>query len=100
MERSLDEWKSFVTIKITKNQRDIMKIQILGTGCPKCKKLAETATVAADELQLDYELEKVTDINQIMTFGVMMTPALVVDGEVKLAGKVPSAEEMKKLFTK
>ncbi len=72
-----------------------MKIQILGTGCPKCKKLAETAEAAAKELQLDYELEKVTDINQIMSFGVMITPALVVDGTVKVVGKVPTMDELK-----
>ena len=75
-----------------------MKIQILGTGCPKCKLLAETADKAATELGLTYELEKVTDINQIMNFGVMMTPALAVDGKVKLTGKVPSVEELKKLL--
>ncbi len=73
-----------------------MKIQILGTGCPKCKNLAEAAETAAEELGLDYELEKVTDINQIISFGVMMTPALVVDGDVKLVGKVPAVEELKK----
>ncbi len=72
-----------------------MKIQILGTGCPKCKKLAETAEAAAKELQLDYELEKVTDINQIMSFGVMITPALVVDGTVKVVGKVPTMDKLK-----
>ncbi|MCP4745240.1 MAG: thioredoxin family protein [Desulfobacteraceae bacterium] len=72
-----------------------MKIQILGAGCPKCKKLAEAADAAAKELQLDYELEKVTDINQIMAFGVMMTPALAVDGDVKVVGKVPAIEEIK-----
>ncbi|MFA7173096.1 MAG: MTH895/ArsE family thioredoxin-like protein [Kiritimatiellia bacterium] len=75
-----------------------MKIQILGAGCPKCKKLAEAAEAAAKELQLDYELEKVTDINQIMAFGVMMTPALAVDGVVKVVGKVPSVDEIKKLL--
>lgn len=75
-----------------------MKIQILGTGCPKCKLLAETADKAATELGLTYELEKVTDINQIMNYGVMMTPALAVDGKVKLVGKVPSIEELKKLL--
>ncbi len=75
-----------------------MKIQILGTGCPKCKKLAETADAAAKELQLDYELEKVTDINQIMAFGVMMTPDLAVDGDVKVVGKVPSVDEIKQLL--
>lgn len=75
-----------------------MKIQILGTGCPKCKKLAENAEAAAKGLGLAYEIEKVTDINQIMAFGVMMTPALAVDGTVKLVGKVPSADEIKPLL--
>ena len=75
-----------------------MKIQILGTGCPKCKQLAETADAAAKELGLDYELEKVTEINRIMSFGVMMTPALAVDGEVKIVGKVPDNEEMKQIL--
>lgn len=75
-----------------------MKIQILGTGCPKCKKLAETAEAAAKELQLDFELEKVTDINQIMSFGVMVTPALVIDGSVKVVGNVPNHEDMKALL--
>ncbi len=75
-----------------------MKIQVLGTGCPKCKKLGEAADAAAKELQLDYELEKVTDINQIMAAGVMLTPALVVDGVVKVAGKVPTVDEIKSLL--
>lgn len=75
-----------------------MKIQILGTGCPKCKKLAEMTDVAAQELGLDYELVKVTDINDIMQMGVMMTPALAVDGQVKVSGKVPSEEEIKALL--
>ncbi len=74
------------------------KIQILGTGCPKCKKLAENAEAAARELGLEYELVKITSINDIMNFGVMMTPALAVDGEVKVSGKVPSVEEIKKLL--
>ena len=74
------------------------KLQILGTGCAKCKKLAENTEAAAQALALDYELEKVTDINEIMKFGVMMTPALAVDGEVKLVGKAPSVEEIKSLI--
>ena len=74
------------------------KIQILGTGCPKCQKLTEHAEAAAKELGLQYELEKVIDIAQIMAFGVMMTPALAVDGKVKVAGKVPSVDEIKKLL--
>jgi len=75
-----------------------MKIQVLGPGCPKCKKLAENAEAAAKALGVDYELEKVTDIAQILNFGVMMTPALVVDGKVKLMGKVPSADDIKALL--
>ena len=71
------------------------KLQILGTGCPKCKKLAENVEAAAKELGIEYELEKVTDINEIMKFGVMMTPALAVDGEVKVVGKAPDVEAVK-----
>ena len=63
------------------------KIQILGTGCPKCAKLAENAKAAADALGIEYEIEKVTDINEIMKFGVMMTPALAVDGEVRSSAR-------------
>ena len=73
----------------------MIKIQVLGTGCPKCKKLAELADAAAKEMGVDYELVKVTDINEIMGFGVMMTPALAVDGQVKVTGKVPSVDEIK-----
>jgi small redox-active disulfide protein 2 len=72
------------------------KLQILGTGCAKCQKLAENARLAADELGIDYQLVKVTDIKEIATFGVMMTPALAVDGTVKLVGKVPEPGELKK----
>jgi small redox-active disulfide protein 2 len=72
------------------------KIQILGTGCPKCRKLAENAEAAATGLGIEYEIEKVTDINDIISFGVVMTPALVVDGDVKSVGKVPSVEDIKK----
>ena len=74
------------------------KVQILGTGCPKCKKLTENADSAAKELGIEYEIEKVSDINDIINFGVMMTPALAVDGEVKVAGKVVSIEEIKELI--
>jgi small redox-active disulfide protein 2 len=74
------------------------KLQILGTGCPKCMKLAEVAENAAREAGVEYEIEKVTDINDILNFGVMMTPALVVDGEIKIVGKIPSLEEVKKML--
>ena len=70
------------------------KIQVLGPGCPKCRKLAENARAAIEQLGGDFEIEKVTDINEIMKFGVMITPALAVDGEVKAVGKVPSADEI------
>lgn len=75
-----------------------MKIQILGTGCARCLKLAEVARTAAEELHLSYDLIKVTNLQDIMGFGVMITPALAVDGTVKVAGKVPSVEELKKLL--
>ncbi len=71
-----------------------MKIQILGSGCAKCSKLAELAEEAADELNIDYEMEKVTDVNDIVSFGVMLTPALVVDGDVKVSGRLPSKAEI------
>jgi len=74
------------------------KLHILGTGCPKCRKLAENAEAAAKELGIEYELDKVTQIKEIMKFGVMITPALVVDGQVKVAGKVPGTDEIKKLL--
>lgn len=74
------------------------KLQILGTGCPKCKMLAELTETAAIDLGIEYELQKVTDISEIMKFGVMMTPALAVDGRVKAVGKVPSADEIKKML--
>ena len=75
------------------------KIQILGTGCPKCKKLAENAEAAAKELGIEYELEKVTQINDIMNMGVMVTPALAIDGEVKVVGKVASLEDIKSMLS-
>lgn len=74
------------------------KLQILGTGCPKCRKLAELTETAAKQLGIAYELEKVTDINRIVAFNVLMTPALAVDGTVKLVGKVPSVDDIKKLL--
>jgi small redox-active disulfide protein 2 len=75
-----------------------MKIQVLGTGCAKCELLAEQTRKAAAELGLDAEVEKVTDINEILGFGVMMTPALAVDGEVRVVGKVPAVEELKEML--
>lgn len=76
------------------------KIEILGMGCAKCEKLEELARKASDELGIEYEVEKVKDVEKIMEYGVMITPALVVDGNVKVAGKVPSLDEIKKMIGK
>jgi small redox-active disulfide protein 2 len=75
-----------------------MIIKILGSGCSKCKKLEENAKQAISQLTGDYSIEKVTDLNQIMNYGVMITPALVIDEEVKSVGKVLSPEDIKKLI--
>ena len=74
------------------------KLQILGTGCPKCKKLYEAAQQAVSEAGIEAEVLKVEDMNEIVKFGVMMTPALVVDGEVKVVGRVARADEIKALL--
>ena len=71
------------------------KIEILGTGCPKCRQLAANAEQAAMELGIEFELDKVTDINDIMKFGVMMTPGIAVDGDVKATGRVVAPDEIK-----
>lgn len=75
-----------------------MKIKVLGSGCKKCENLAELTETAAKELGINYELEKVKDPNEITAYGVMMTPALVIDEEVKVTGKIPSLDELKKLL--
>lgn len=74
------------------------KIQILGTGCPKCKALTANAEQAANEIGMEYEIEKVQDINEIISFGVMTTPALAVDGKVLASGKVLSSDEIQNLL--
>jgi small redox-active disulfide protein 2 len=74
------------------------KIQILGTGCAKCEKLAASTKEVADNLGLQYEMEKVTDLNQIMGYGVMTTPGLVIDGKVMAAGKIPGAAELENML--
>jgi small redox-active disulfide protein 2 len=74
------------------------KLKILGTGCAKCNALMAATEKAAQEAGVPYEIEKVSDLNKIMSLGVMMTPALVVDGTVKVTGKVPSVEDIKKLL--
>ena len=73
-----------------------MKIEILGMGCPKCKMLYENAKKAVSETGVQAEVLKVEDMDKITNYGVMMTPALVIDGNVKTTGKIPSAEDIKK----
>ena len=75
-----------------------MEIQILGTGCPKCEKLADNARQAVERLGLDAEIVKISDLNEIMSFGVMMTPALALDGEVKAKGKLLGVDQIEALL--
>ncbi|MFA5872147.1 MAG: thioredoxin family protein [Parcubacteria group bacterium] len=75
-----------------------MTIKILGTGCPNCKKLEANTKQALEELKIKAEIEKVTEIQDIISYGVMGTPALVVDGEVKIYGRVSDAKEIKELL--
>jgi len=77
-----------------------MKIEILGTGCPKCKQLTANTETAVKELHLQAEITKVTEIDKITGYGVMMTPALVVDGSVVSSGKLLNINEIKKILTK
>lgn len=77
-----------------------MKIHVLGPGCAKCNQLADAVSKAADELGITYEIEKVADFDKIMSFGVMMTPGLVIGGEVKSVGRVPPFDEVKKMLQK
>jgi small redox-active disulfide protein 2 len=74
-------------------------LHVLGPGCAKCRKLAERTELAAKESGIEYTLEKVTQVSEIAAFGVMMTPALVVDGQVKVVGKVPDVDEIKALLS-
>jgi small redox-active disulfide protein 2 len=77
----------------------VRRLQVLGTGCAKCTKLKENADAAVKELGIDAAVEKIDDINAITGFGVMMTPALAVDGQVKVVGRVPSVQEIKGLLS-
>lgn len=73
-------------------------IQILGTGCAKCNRLAEAAEKAATDLGIDYQVEKITDMMRFADFGVMITPAMAVDGEVKVSGRVPPPDELRQML--
>ena len=76
------------------------KLKILGTGCAKCQSLTKATIAAADELGIEYELEKITDIMKFADFGVMVTPALVIDGKVAVSGKVPSVAQLRDMLPK
>ena len=76
-----------------------MKIEILGTGCSKCKATEKVVRKAVEELGIQAEVVKVEDLQDIVDRGVMMTPAIIVDGEVKIVGHIPTVDEMKKLIT-
>jgi small redox-active disulfide protein 2 len=77
-----------------------MKIEILGMGCPKCKKLYEAVQSAAKELNVQPEIDKIEDIQKIVERGVMTTPAILIDGEIKAAGRIPAPDEIKKWISK
>lgn len=75
-----------------------MEIKILGTGCPKCKALEKNVTEALSDLSISADIQKVTDINGIMEYNIMMTPGLVINGKVKSSGRLPQTEEIKKII--
>jgi small redox-active disulfide protein 2 len=83
---------------VSADRRTGLKVQILGTGCPRCRKLEERVDDIIGELGIECEVEKVSDIKDIMAFGVMMTPALAIDGEIKSTGKLLSVDEIKELL--
>lgn len=75
-----------------------MKIEILGMGCPKCKKLEQRVRKIVEELNLDSEISKVTDLKKIADYGILCTPALAIDGEIKYSGRLPEEKEIKSLL--
>lgn len=77
-----------------------MEIKVLGTGCAKCRQLEKTVRQAVDEMGIDAQVEKVTELTDIMSYGIMSTPGLVIDGEVRLAGRLPKLEEMKSILSR
>ena len=76
-----------------------MKLEVLGMGCPKCNALEKAIKQVADDLGLDYELEHVGDLNRISDYGVLMTPALAIDGQVKFSGQVPNENKLRKMLS-
>jgi small redox-active disulfide protein 2 len=76
-----------------------MKIQVIGTGCPKCEETYDHVMAAVSELGVPADIEKVKDLKAIMSFGVMMIPAVAINGEVRISGKIPSVEDLKKMIS-
>ncbi len=77
-----------------------MEIKVLGTGCPNCKTLEKSVHMTLEELNIDANVEKVEDIVKIMSYGIMRTPGLVIDGKVVMSGRVPSMKELKEIIEK
>ncbi|MGJ0847172.1 thioredoxin family protein [Tissierella praeacuta] len=77
-----------------------MIIKILGAGCPKCENVEKNLNIAIEELNIDAQIEKVEELVEIVKYGVMTTPTLIIDGEIKFMGKVPSVKEIKGVLTK
>jgi len=91
----------FVVLRNTNYKKNnIMEIKVLGTGCPKCKKLEQVTRDVVTEMNIDASISKVEDIAKIMEYGVMLTPALVINENVVFSGQLPSASEIKKQITK
>ncbi len=93
----------FVFLRITNNyvkQNRDMEIKVLGTGCTRCKTLEQLTRQAVESLQLDATIEKVEDIQKIISYGIMRTPGLVVDGRILIAGDIPSLQDLKDMLTK
>ena len=100
-----DDWEKSLKIgyaesysRILRRGKIMTKLQIIGVGCLRCRQLAWAVETAAKELGIEYELTYVSDMREITSMGVCLTPALAVNGKVQLAGKVPSVEEIKKLL--
>jgi small redox-active disulfide protein 2 len=94
----MEQWPETAAFGQTRGDGKMKTIQIFGSGCAKCERLTDAAEAAARDLKLDYRLEKITDVKRFADYGVMLTPAMALDGELKVAGRVPTHDEMKKML--
>ena len=78
----------------------MMQLKVLGPGCARCEQLAEITKQAAAELGVEYELEKITDLSEFLDYGLMMTPGLVVDGQLEIQGRVPTVQQVKEVLAR